>query len=48
MWASVTSIPEKEQANVVLVEAIDENVKAEKRRIENPQSKCRHWSEAIA
>ena len=30
MWALVTSIPKKEQAIVVLLEALDENVKAEK------------------
>ena len=30
MWALVTSIPKKEQAIVVLLEALDENIKAEK------------------
>ena len=30
MWALVTSIPKKKQAIVVLLEALDENVRAEK------------------
>ena len=30
MWALVTSIPKREQAIVVLLEALDENIKAEK------------------
>ena len=30
MWALVTSIPKKEQVIVVLLEALDENIKAEK------------------
>ena len=50
IWALVTSIPKKEQAIVVLLEALDENVKAEKAVSELTPSplKCRHWSEAIA